>query len=200
MSRVTNTRENIIDTAHRLIWENSYGSVSVDDICKKAGVRKGSFYHFFPSKLELAIIAMEDHWQKSKPELDKIFTDKKTLKRIIKEFAERGYFRQKEQYEKIGRVCGCPYASLGAEISCNEEVIREHTLKKIKRLVGYFESALKNAAKKGEIEKTGVKEKAEEMHSFIIGVLVNAKIQNDLNIIKRDLESGLLKIAGVSSK
>ena len=47
-----------------LIWEQSYGSVSVDVICERAGARKGSFYHFFPSKSDLAAVAIEDHWLK----------------------------------------------------------------------------------------------------------------------------------------
>ena len=36
------------------ISESSYGSTSVDAICHRAGVNKGSFYHFFASKEELA--------------------------------------------------------------------------------------------------------------------------------------------------
>lgn len=199
MARVTNTRQNILDAAHRLIWENSYGSVSVDDICEKAGVKKGSFYHFFPSKVDLAIAAMDDHWQNTKPELDKIFSKDKKLEQVIKDFAKRGYEKQKERYEQIGKVCGCPYATLGSEISTNEEDIRKHTMKMINYFIGYFESALKNSAEKGEIENIRIKEKAEEMHSFIIGVLMNARIQNKLDIVKNDLESGLLKISGLQS-
>ena len=31
------TKQTLIDTALELIWKSSYGSVSVDDICKAAG-------------------------------------------------------------------------------------------------------------------------------------------------------------------
>ena len=48
------TKRTLIDAAHDLIWANSYAHVSVEDICRKAGVQKGSFYHFFASKAELA--------------------------------------------------------------------------------------------------------------------------------------------------
>jgi AcrR family transcriptional regulator len=37
-----------------LIWENSNGATSVDAICQRAVVRKGSFYYFFKSKSQLA--------------------------------------------------------------------------------------------------------------------------------------------------
>lgn len=51
----TNTKTKLIETATDLIWRDSYGSVSVDDICAQTGVKKGSFYHYFPSKAHLAL-------------------------------------------------------------------------------------------------------------------------------------------------
>ena len=58
MPRVSNTRERLTDAAMDLIWENSYAATSVDAICDRAGVKKGSFYYFFKSKSELAVAAL----------------------------------------------------------------------------------------------------------------------------------------------
>ena len=58
-------REKLLQVAFDLIWKQSYGSVSVDDICERAEVKKGSFYYFFPSKSDLAVAAYEAHWQDS---------------------------------------------------------------------------------------------------------------------------------------
>lgn len=41
-----------------------YSATSVDDIIKSAGVAKGSFYHAFKSKEDLAITALEDYEQR----------------------------------------------------------------------------------------------------------------------------------------
>jgi len=41
------TKDKLLQVAFDLLWDNSYGSVSVGDICERAGVNKGSFYHFF---------------------------------------------------------------------------------------------------------------------------------------------------------
>jgi TetR/AcrR family transcriptional repressor of nem operon len=57
-----------------LIWENSYGATSVDAICERADVRKGSFYYFFRSKSELAAAALEADWKKRKVDMDSIFS------------------------------------------------------------------------------------------------------------------------------
>ena len=56
----TNTKEKILQSANDLIWQSSYGAVSVDDICATAGVKKGSFYYYFSSKAELAITVMDE--------------------------------------------------------------------------------------------------------------------------------------------
>ena len=51
-----------------LIWTGSYGSTTIDDICDKAKVRKGSFYYYFDSKADLAVEAIESQWQKVRAE------------------------------------------------------------------------------------------------------------------------------------
>ena len=74
MPRVSDMKERLLDAAMDLIWENSYGTTSVDAICERAGAKKGSFYYFFKSKSELAAAALEDCWTKKKAEMDSIFS------------------------------------------------------------------------------------------------------------------------------
>ena len=51
MGRTSNAKERLLQVAFDLIWQQSYGAVSVDDICQRAKVKKGSFYYFFPLKI-----------------------------------------------------------------------------------------------------------------------------------------------------
>ncbi|HSG31720.1 MAG TPA: TetR/AcrR family transcriptional regulator, partial [Thermodesulfobacteriota bacterium] len=44
------TKEKLIDSAIQLLGTRSYNSVGVQELCEHAEVKKGSFYHFFPSK------------------------------------------------------------------------------------------------------------------------------------------------------
>ena len=54
-----------------LVWEESYGAVTIDDICQRAGVKKGSFYYFFDSKADLAVASLTSLWEESwKPHFD----------------------------------------------------------------------------------------------------------------------------------
>lgn len=48
------TRERILDVAERLVIDNGYAATSVDQVVLGSGTSKGSFFHHFPSKLDLA--------------------------------------------------------------------------------------------------------------------------------------------------
>ena len=54
-------KRKLLDAALRVIRVQGYAGSSVDDICREAGVTKGSFFHHFKGKDDLAIAATE-HW------------------------------------------------------------------------------------------------------------------------------------------
>lgn len=51
------SRELLLEAATDLIRTQGYSSTTVDDLCAKAGVSKGTFFHNFSSKEELAVEA-----------------------------------------------------------------------------------------------------------------------------------------------
>jgi TetR/AcrR family transcriptional regulator, transcriptional repressor for nem operon len=51
------TRNSLLDAALKVIRAKGYSATTVDDICAAAGVTKGSFFHHFANKEELAIEA-----------------------------------------------------------------------------------------------------------------------------------------------
>src|SRR6478672_13796556 len=54
------SKEKLVRAARNLMLAQGYPITSVDDIIEAAGVSKGSFYHYFDSKEELALTAMHD--------------------------------------------------------------------------------------------------------------------------------------------
>lgn len=62
--RSEETNKRILNAAVRLFSTQGYNAASVDDICKKAGVSKGAFYHHFASKQAL-FLALLDGWLKT---------------------------------------------------------------------------------------------------------------------------------------
>lgn len=192
------TRQKLIDAAHELIWANSYAHVSVDEICKTAGVQKGSFYHFFPTKADLAAAALEDHWTQSRPKLDGIFADHLSPQQQLRALCREILRKQEDSLAATGKVCGCPYATVGAEMSGgNNESLRALTETMNARFCGYFEQLLAHAASEGLIPKTGLKQRAKEMHVYVIGAMLQARMMNSLDSVGKSLEAALARMSGI---
>ncbi|OFX00161.1 MAG: TetR family transcriptional regulator [Alphaproteobacteria bacterium RIFCSPHIGHO2_12_FULL_63_12] len=59
-----NARAKLLDAAFGTIRERGYAATSVDELCARAGVTKGAFFHHFKSKDALAAAAA-DHWSQT---------------------------------------------------------------------------------------------------------------------------------------
>jgi TetR/AcrR family transcriptional regulator, transcriptional repressor for nem operon len=57
-------RGRLLDAAISIIREKGYAATSVDELCARAGVTKGAFFHHFPSKDSLALAAV-NQWNES---------------------------------------------------------------------------------------------------------------------------------------
>jgi TetR/AcrR family transcriptional repressor of nem operon len=60
-STVRSSKTKILDAALQVIRAKGYTAATIEDICAAAGVTKGSFFHHFKGKVELAVSAVE-HW------------------------------------------------------------------------------------------------------------------------------------------
>lgn len=71
------TREKLVDTMKQLLWERGYDATSPNHVLDRSGVGKGSFYHHFKSKKDLAIAAMEARADELINEFDRIMLETK---------------------------------------------------------------------------------------------------------------------------
>lgn len=197
MGRTSDARERLLQVAFELIWQQSYGSVSVDTICDRAGVKKGSFYYFFPSKSDLTIAAYEEHWQQRRPVYDRAFSPLVPPLERIENYCRTIYEGQKEKQKKTGRVLGCPFASVACELSTQDEKIRQKSQEIFDRGCKYIEAALMDAQKAGQIEKCDVAKKSRAVSAFVIGMLLQAKVQNDVEVLS-DLGPQVLQLIGAT--
>jgi TetR/AcrR family transcriptional repressor of nem operon len=196
MSRGSDVRDRLLETASELIGESSYGAVSVDDICARAKVLKGSFYHFFPSKSDLAVAAIEAHWERNRPDKDRAFSPQvPPLERLVA-WCDMIRRNQSSRREKKGKVLGCPYSSMGSELSTLDEKIRLKCQEMTERTCRYVAAALRDAQREGLIAKEDPESKARELYSYVMGTILQAKIQNDLAVLER-LERGVFRLLGV---
>lgn len=185
MGRTSDADHRLMEAARELIWEESYGAVSVDDICTKADVKKGSFYYFFKSKAELAVAAMEHAWTTEwKLKMDATFSPSVPPLERLRSYLDAVYSTQVDLQKKYGRVLGCPVCSVGNEVINPEHdlnaKIREIFLRKRK----YFESAIRDAIAEGVIEPCNPAMKAAAISALIDGIMGEARIMNDPEVAK----------------
>src|SRR5262249_7794507 len=57
-----NTRDKLVRAAEKMMLRDGYSATRVDDMIRKAGVSKGSFYHFFDSKESLGLAAIDQYY------------------------------------------------------------------------------------------------------------------------------------------
>jgi len=197
MGRTSTAKERLMEAVNSLIWGGSYGSTTIDHICEKAGVKKGSFYYFFDSKADLAEAAIDCEWQQRRKELDTIFSPVVPPLERFERLADYMYRSQKQVREIFGKVLGCPLFALGAEVSTQEKSLQ----KKIEEMLNYkrmyLESAIRDAHAAGLIDCPDAPQKARVLFTFLQGLLTEARIRNDLEVL-RDAGRGALQILGVS--
>jgi len=196
MPRVSDMKERLMDAAMDLIWENSYGATSVDAICERAGAKKGSFYYFFKSKSELAAAALEDCWNKKKAEMDSIFSPTVPPLERFDRYFNFVHDRLAEVQKKCGAILGCPFISVGSEVSTQDQIVRETIDRIMDRKLNYFVSAVRDAAAEGVIDAPDPVAKARALFSCYQGMMAQARIQNDIELL-RGFKEVAMEVLGV---
>jgi TetR/AcrR family transcriptional repressor of nem operon len=198
MGRTSDTRENLLAAAIELIWAQSYGSVSVDQICEQAGVKKGSFYHFFPSKIDLAVAAFEAHWSADiQPLYDATFRPEIPPRERMLRWCESIYAEQKKKFDECGHVPGCPFSSMGAEMGTQSERLRLKAEELLERGLLHIERALRDGVHDGSFRIEDVKATARMIKSLGLGVMLEAKVHNDPELL-RELAPQVLSLLGAN--
>src|SRR5689334_5067370 len=136
MPRTSDARERIVSTAARLFLERSYQAVGVDELCHAAGVRKGSFYHYFPSKSDLAKVVIDVHAQAFAKRLAGSPTTTPAHK--LHAIPDAIGTIQSAFEAQFGRAVGCPFGNIAAELSTTDEDLRAH----VAQTVGAMERRL----------------------------------------------------------
>lgn len=196
MGRVSDAKERLMEAVRELIWTGSYGSTTIDQICERAGVKKGSFYYFFESKAELAEVALHEDWDKRRPELDSIFSPTVPPLERLRKYCEFGLRFQTEMHRKYGCVLGCPLFTLGAEVSTQEDKLQKKVQQILDQKRKYLESAIRDAHAAGLIHAPDAAQKARVLFAYYQGLQTNARIENNLDVF-RDAIRGTYDLLGV---
>jgi TetR/AcrR family transcriptional repressor of nem operon len=185
MDTQSDTRARILATARELFHGRSYADVGVKEICGIARVQKGSFYHFFHSKQDLAMAViddMSDDWahgfvaEAFDPELP-------PLERLDY-MVDAAYYWQKAASQADGRMPGCLFGNLALEISTRDEVLRAKLNAVFEKASSRFHATLDEAVDLGLLPPMDTAATAEAMLAFLEGVILLAKTGNDPEVVR----------------
>ncbi|WP_343564695.1 TetR/AcrR family transcriptional regulator [Kiloniella sp. b19] len=194
-----NTKERLLETATEMVWRNSYGSVSVDEICKAADVRKGSFYHYFKSKADLALACMERECDEAIGIMDRIFSPGKHPIQRVLDLSREALIHQREVQELYGQVCGCPFMTLGSEMAGHDaEGLCAKSDEVSRMFEAYYINLVRDLGAQGYLPASiDAVSRGEETYRYVVGMIMVARVQNSLVAVERDLLHGLFRIIGL---
>ncbi len=174
------THERLVSTTINLLWEQSFQGTSVDALCKKADIRKGSFYHFFRSKTELAVAAIEAAWESVEQTIFiPIFRSDEGGLAQLQQLMNKVDEIQSSKLKSQGIYLGCPFGNLGQEMANKDESIRQTTQRVFERHCDYIEGALQRAVVAKEIPAGDTRRRAHNIFALFEGALLIAKVAKD---------------------
>jgi TetR/AcrR family transcriptional repressor of nem operon len=179
MGRTSDARERILAAGAELFGQRSYASIGVAEICKAAGVPKGSFYYFFPSKQSLALAVVDEHWVWQRGQWVDILTAEapivERLKRLFIATAEM----QTDALEGTGAVVGCLFGNLALEVSTQDDPVRARLQEVFEEQIDLVEVAVLEAVAAGELTAANPRVVAKSVVAQIEGMVLFAKLFND---------------------
>jgi TetR/AcrR family transcriptional regulator, transcriptional repressor for nem operon len=172
------TRARIIRVAADLFHKQGVGATSPDQVIEASETGKGQFYHYFKSKEGLVHEVLQTY-------LDDIAKGTAPLSYEIDswEDLERWFFSNIELQKRFRMTRGCPFGTIGNEVTENDELIRQDLsliFEVVKnKLVAFF---LKEKAK----YRLSHDANEEQMASFCIATIQGAML---LGKIKRNSQT-----------
>ena len=179
MGRTSDAKQKILAAARSLIEGRGYSALGVAEICKAAGVPKGSFYYFFESKETLALAVIDEQWAAERRDWEGILRgDAEPLERL-KQLFEATENRQRNGQESCGVVVGCMFGNLSLEMSNQTDAVRERLQQIFEDQVDMVEATITEALGRGEIEVADPREAARSVVAQLEGQVLFAKLYNN---------------------
>ncbi len=190
MPRDTDRRNTIISGASQLFLLHGYDGVTVDEICALTNSAKGSFYHFFQSKEDLAIQLVDEVWRQTESRMEETFAaDKPPLDRIRDELTyiySDAYILQ----NRSRQYTGCPIGTLSVTFSDKSPKIRKRVNFALNHIRHFYIQAFVDAQEAGAVSSDqNPAQLADLLFVTVQGVGIVSRSYNSQAKIKRLVDS-----------
>lgn len=146
---VHQTKRRLLEAGLELLLERGYSGLGVQDLLDRTGVPKGSFYHHFESKQDMALQAVDLYTAMGHQLLDRCLAPdgRPALRRVREFFVQLGEFYGTQGY------LGCLLGGLGQELSGTNEVFRRRIEECVASLATRIAECLAEAQAAGELPR-----------------------------------------------
>jgi len=194
--RGAETRERIIRTAADLFHKQGARATSPDEIIEASRTGKGQFYYYFGSKEGLIHEVLQTY-------LEEIKTNSSWLNYEINSWKDlqNWFAAQIESQKKYAMTRGCPFGTLGNEVTDRDELVRQDLnliFEIIKNKLGAFfvkEKATGRLAKRADPEQL-----ADFCIAAIQGAMLMGKIKRSSQTVEATVQETLQHLRTHSGK
>jgi len=114
-------RECLLEVGQELFINSSFNCVGLNDILKKSGIPKGSFYHYFESKEDFGVQVVELYARQNSADLGDLLADEDlTPYQQLKTY----FVHNMSHFDAIHYCQGCLMANLSQELADVNEKLR----------------------------------------------------------------------------
>lgn len=161
-----------------------YAATGVDQICRHAGVSKGSFYHFFSTKQQCALEMLDHHMAGAQATIE-AGLDVTGLDPLDGAIA---YVKHVEDLSERVFQHGCLIGAFALELAETHPELREQVSRLFQGTTSHFERALEPLSQgTPSPEMPSSRELAEQMLTAIEGGVVLSKAHGDLRYLSQGL-------------
>jgi TetR/AcrR family transcriptional regulator, transcriptional repressor for nem operon len=179
MGRRSDAGDRILEAGAKLFGQRTYAAIGVAEIAAEAGVPKGSFYYFFPSKQALALAVVNRHWERQRAEWLRILTAPDSLADRLRALFVSTAEVQRQALTGTGAVVGCLFGNLALEVSAQDDPVRTRLQQIFEEQIDIVEDAIHTAAEAEGLTVAAPREAAKAIVAQIEGMVLFAKLFND---------------------
>lgn len=180
------TRRSILRSAEECFARYGYDATAVAEICERAGVSKGAFYHHFPSKQSLFLDLMENWLTDFTGTLSQARSEAESVPEALKAMASRirEVFRQGDRQ--------LPIFLEFLNKASRDPAVWQATIEPYRRYHEYFADIIGEGVREGSLAPVDAKKLAQILVSLAVGVVLQAVLDpygaDWENLMKESLE------------
>ena len=195
----TDTRQRILDAAQQLFHRHAYQGVGINAICAEAGVVKGSFYHFFPSKQALLMAVIDRLAEQAVAAMESSGSAQTSGRNRILEFFSHWLDEMESQKTQSGQVLGCCLGVLAAELSASDSDVRDQIRGKLALWHRFFLRQIRSGIEDGSLAPSiDPITTALALLALYQGLSTMGRSSNDLAILRETAQTSIKRLLPVA--